>query len=106
AHVRALLKRVTGLHGKAIKDLTVRDSNSLFRIDVRHYQTVVARLDGSIVEDISLTLVHLDPINGDQVNGDQVNGDPIGDPINGDQPSSEIEATPLRVPEVVPETVA
>ena len=59
AHVRSLLKRITGLHGKAVKDLTVRDGNSLFRMDIRHYETVVARLDGSVVEDVSLTLVHL-----------------------------------------------
>jgi ATP-dependent RNA helicase DeaD len=58
-HVRALLKRITGLHGKAVKDLTVRDRSSLFRMDVRHFETVVARLDGSVVEEVTLTLVHL-----------------------------------------------
>src|SRR5690606_35247762 len=57
AHVRALLRRLTGLHGKAVKDLTVRDQNTLFRMDVRHYATVVARLDGSVVDEVSLTLV-------------------------------------------------
>jgi hypothetical protein len=59
AHVRALLRRLTGLHGKAVKDLTVRDRSSLFRMDIRHFETVVARLDGSVVEQVSLTLVHL-----------------------------------------------
>jgi superfamily II DNA/RNA helicase len=59
AHVRALLKRLTGLHGKAVKDLTVREHSSLFRMDVRHFDTVVGRLDGSVVESVTLTLVQL-----------------------------------------------
>jgi ATP-dependent RNA helicase DeaD len=58
AHVRSLLRRLTGLHGKAVKDLTVRDQNTLFRMDARHFDMVVARLEGSIVESVSLTLVY------------------------------------------------
>ena len=58
AHVRSLLRRLTGLHGKAVKDLTVRDQSTLFRMDARHFEMVVARLDGSIVENVSLTLIY------------------------------------------------
>ncbi|WP_181233768.1 DEAD/DEAH box helicase [Enhygromyxa salina] len=65
AHVRALLRRLTGLHGKAVKDLTVRDDNSLFRMDVRHFETVVARLDGSVVDSIELTLVQISDLDAD-----------------------------------------
>ncbi|KIG13339.1 hypothetical protein DB30_08106 [Enhygromyxa salina] len=65
AHVRALLRRVTGLHGKAVKDLTVRDQNSLFRMDGQHFETVVARLDGSVVDSIALTLVKMTELDAD-----------------------------------------
>ncbi len=60
AGVRALLKRLTGLHGRAIKDLTVRDSTSLFRMDESHLEGVATNLDGNLVGEVNLSLLKID----------------------------------------------
>jgi superfamily II DNA/RNA helicase len=98
AHVRALLRRLTGLHGKAVKDLTVRDTSSLFRMDVRHFETVVRRLDGSVVEEVTLTLVQLGEDSDLGEDGElpalRVPERPVADVGASDEPADEIAAAP------------
>lgn len=61
AHIRELLASDFDLTGKSIRDLTVGDEMTSFRIGVASYERLSAGLLGYVFDDVELVLTRLDP---------------------------------------------
>jgi hypothetical protein len=105
AHVRGLLAEVAGLGVRDVRDLTVRDASTVFRVGLSVHEAVRDALDNHMWDDIKLEVTLPDglPPEAKQVNGGEAKTGDDGAAASATPPESD---APAPVQESAPEEAA
>lgn len=93
ANIRALLKDSLGLEGRAIRDLTVRDTNTLFQAPEEEFERICGILEGKVIGGITVAVTRAEGSRAD------LRVPPPTDLEGGDEAAEAAEAAEA-VPEV------